>query len=254
MEKIKVANPVVDPSTLSGPALMMRVEPVDTSRVRVFVSFYLPRNARRTFRFSGRLWIQGANAHSTRIVADPRGMVQSDGQGRFSWDEVLGVEYLRLESLSGQITDFELELETRPDTVIGFRPLLDGALVRSVYVGSQLRVSPDEILLPVGQLALTPPERRTTVSLDAGETKSFTFGNLVPGTTYLAVLGSGAFDHDGGNNSARQLVPPMEAGYEHWPEFGEGGQSFVLDPDRVHPPEEADDSHSCWEEGHAGGH
>jgi len=236
---------LVDASSASQPMLLLRLEPAGAARTRVFGALYLPVHLRRSFQFSGELQIQGANPNATLVVADPRGMLVNRGNGRFVWSAEVGVEYRGLDSLSGQITDFELLVDTLPDTQVVVSPKLDAAPLAQVFVGVQAQGAPNSLVLPVGRVARMAAQAQATVTLDGGGVPvTRTFPGLVPDATYVAVLGALGPDLESAadDNSAALSVPFREAVYVHWPEYLLGVGSAPGFPPRQ-PADEVE--HQC---------
>jgi hypothetical protein len=206
-------------SAFGEPTLLLRVEPVNAGALRLAAALYTPRHLGRTFSFSGELQLLDARGY--RVVADPRSMLQDDGAGNLCWDELLGTLYLRNESHAGQITDFELLVETTAGTRLEVVPRVDGAPLESVWVGSVEHPAPLALALPLGALAFTPPIAERTLAIPPGGAAGpVVLSGLPPGATYIAVLDpQGAPESDEDDDSALLAVPEEPVPYRHWPDF-----------------------------------
>ncbi len=208
-------------SPFTEPTLLLRVEPVSAGRARLAATLYTPRNLGRTFRFAGqiRLW----NAPGYAIAADPRAMLVDDRQGTLRWSDELGMNYRFSESRSGQITDFELVVDTNPLTRLDLSARIDGSPLSEVWVGSEVHPAPLSVALPLGELARTPPLDERTVALDPSAAPApVVFARLPPGATYIAVLDpeGRVAESDEHDNAATLAVPEQAPAYDHWLDYG----------------------------------
>ncbi len=209
----------VSEDALRQPALLLRVEPASPGRARLKAVLYTPRNVGKIFSFSGELRFSDAAGY--RIVADPRGMLTADGALTLRWKDELGKRFPA--SRAGQITDFELWVDTNPGTTVEVAPLVDGSPLAEVWVGSQVHRTPATVPIPIGELARTPPLDERTVALDPRlPPETVLFADLPRGATYVAVLDpeDRVTESDELDNAAALSVPEEPPRTSHWPDRG----------------------------------